>query len=150
MSNDTNGNNKFSFNNVYWLIGSGHLDLTILGAMQVTPRGDLANWMVPGKKVTGMGGAMDLVAPPRTKVVVTMEHLTKNGKHKFLEDCTLPLTGKSCIDMVITEMGVFNIDKVNGVMTLSEIADGVTVDQVKAATGCAFHVDPKLKIMPQI
>jgi len=133
----------FSSDDSFAMIRGGHVDVTILGAMQVSRTGNLANWMIPGKMVKGMGGAMDLVSAAGTKVIVTMEHTAKGGKHKILEECNLPLTGKNCVDMVITEMGVFEIDKEKG-MVLTEIGEGFTVEDVQAATGCKLIISENL------
>lgn len=143
------GASYFSSDDSFAMIRGGHIHLTILGAMQVSQYGDLANWMIPGKMVKGMGGAMDLVAAPSTKVVVTMEHVTRDGGHKILSECSLPLTGKQCVDLIITEKCVFQVDKEKG-LTLIEIAEGVEVPEIIVGTGCDFAVSPDLKPMGQI
>merc|ERR1712121_497880 len=120
------------------MIRGGHVDVTIVGAMQVSRTGNLANWMIPGKMVKGMAGAMDLVSAAGTKVVVTMEHTAKGGKHKLLENCSLPLTGKKCVDMVITEMGVFEMFE--NELVLTEIDPDVDLESVRAATGFKIRV----------
>ena len=134
----------FSSADSFAMVRGGHIDITILGAMEVSQGGDIANWMIPGKMVKGMGGAMDLVAGSK-RVVVTMTHTNKGGDHKLLEACTLPLTGISCIDLLITDYGVFTFE---GGLTLREIAQDLSVEQVQAATGCAFAVAPDLVRLP--
>ncbi|MDP3293701.1 MAG: 3-oxoacid CoA-transferase subunit B [Nevskia sp.] len=129
----------FSSADSFGMIRGGHIQLSILGGMQVSETGDLANWMVPGKMIKGMGGAMDLVAGvPR--VVVVMDHREKGGDAKFKQACSLPLTGKGVVDLLITDLAVFEIDRRGGGAVLTEMAPGVTLDELRAVTEANFTV----------
>jgi 3-oxoacid CoA-transferase len=135
------GASTFSSSQSFSMIRGGHIDLTILGGLQCSATGDLANWIVPGKLIKGMGGAMDLVCAPGSRVVVTMDHTAKDGTPKVLSKCTLPLTGHNVVDRIITDLCVFDVDKANGTgLTLIEIAPNITVEDVRKATACEFKV----------
>ena len=135
---ETPGCSYFSSADSFAMVRGGHIDLTVLGALQVDQHGNLANWMIPGKMVKGMGGAMDLVAGAK-KVVVAMEHTTKDGGHKILQQCTLPLTGLKVVHLVVTELAVIEVTPRG--LVLKEIASDTTVERVREATGAELIVE---------
>jgi acetate CoA/acetoacetate CoA-transferase beta subunit len=127
----------------FTIVRGGHLDLTVLGALEVAENGDIANWMVPGKKINGMGGGMDLLVGAK-KVIVAMEHKSKAGNPKILDKCTMPLSAKGQVNMIITDMAVIDVVPGKG-LVLKEIASGLTVEDVQAATGAKLHIEGEVK-----
>jgi len=139
------GSAFFSSSDSFAMVRGGHVDLTVLGALEVSEKGDIANWMIPGKMVKGMGGAMDLVAGAK-RVIVTMTHTSKAGDPKILKECQLPLTGRSCVDMIVTNYGVFQVGE-HG-LTLLERAEDISVEEIQSSTDASFAVADDLKVIP--
>ena len=142
------GSSVFSSSESFAMIRGKHVDITILGALEIAANGDLASWIVPGSSIKGMGGAMDLVSACE-RIIVTMAHTDKDGKSKILPACNLPLTGKAVADLIITDLAVFECDRKNGGgLTLLEITEGHTLEEVTAKTAAPFKVSPNLKTLP--
>ena len=142
------GASTFDSSESFGMIRGGHVDVSILGALQVSATGDLANYMIPGKVFKGMGGAMDLVSnPDQTKIVVATDHVAKDGSAKIVDQCELPLTGARCVSTIITDLCVFQVDRENGGLTLTELADGVDVEEVRQKTGAKFEVAEDIENM---
>ena len=142
------GGSTFDSAESFAMIRGGHIDVSVLGALQVSANGDLANFMIPGKVFKGMGGAMDLVGnPDKTKIVVATDHVAKDGSPKIVEECELPLTGARVVSTIITDLCVFEVDRKKGGLTLTELAEGVTVEDVRGKTGAKFEVAKDVKSM---
>ncbi|KAH8819035.1 hypothetical protein F5884DRAFT_892141 [Xylogone sp. PMI_703] len=140
------GASTFDSAESFAMIRGGHIDVSILGALQVSASGDLANYMIPGKVFKGMGGAMDLVSnPDETKIVVATDHVAKDGSSKIVEKCSLPLTGAKVVSTIITDLCVFEVDRINGGLTLTELAEGVDIEEVKAKTDARFAIADEIK-----